>query len=1164
LLQSRDFLLLKKEFSEMRINTQSCKWLALLLLFRPLSCFCSADATGLTVMEVVRLSEAETAGLMPGDVLKSWSRGETTGKLASPYELYQVEVEQSPLGGVEVSGYRGTQGMTWRLGEHVWQIVCRPPLPDRISQPFEQARESLASGKAVQAATRFEDVASRVGQSDPVLAGWLHEQAGHAFTQAASWMAADKAYGSAVTALKRVSSSGAAQVQGAWAESFRARGDIAEAAKRYESAIEQCRLAATPTLALAATLMAAGNAAYAREDFTAAEKLLREALDIRERLAPKSVAAAQPLNRLGVLERRRGKLDVATQLLKRSLAHLETAGPDTLETASALNGLGTIAMDTDNYADSRKYLERALEIQRRRGPDSLDYTATLNNLGLLLKNMGEMLEAQDYFLAALAINQKIAPNGIEVARNLSNLGMVVNERGDVAQGEEYLSRALEIQKRLAPGSYSAALSLANLGAIAVDRWDLAGAEDRYNQAIAILQRVAPDSPVLPGLELNLGDLALKRDDVEKAERHFRSALARHQKSSAESMDVAIDLHALAIVSKRKSDLAEAERIYHQVLDLQTKLAPTGLEVASTLHDLAEVEEARGNVAKAEEDYRHALEIRSRLASGSRIEAESLYALAKIARQKGDRATALRLFEDGITALERQTSRLGGSGELRAGFGARNNAIYRDYMEMLLAGGETGTAFQILERSRARDLLRILAERDLVFASEISAELRKQLRSNAAEYDRVQGRIGEMDPKTDAAGIESQLARLRELTAERARIDEQIKRASPRLAGLKYPKPLGVSEAAATLDPGTLLLSYAVGEEHTTLFALRLDGSKPQLTQFSLPVKEAGLRSQIALFTQQIGAPTPVNTGLRSTAQGLYQDLLGPAEALIDSADRILVIPDGPLHLLPFACLMRGNQYFIERKPLHIALSATVYGELRKSRRSGHASDLELVAFGDPRFPNWNREHFQTAADEALRMASERGMPFARLPFSRGEIEGIAGLFQGHSRVFLGTQATEEAAKSLVTPVRFLHFATHGVLDERLPLNSAIVLSIPERLAAGVDNGLLQAWEIIENVRWNADLVVLSACRSALGQELAGEGLIGLTRAIQFAGARSVIASLWNVDDRRTATLMKRLYSELRNGETKDEALRAAQIEMLRSGAARPFYWAAFTLNGDWQ
>jgi CHAT domain-containing protein len=138
-----------------------------------------------------------------------------------------------------------------------------------------------------------------------------------------------------------------------------------------------------------------------------------------------------------------------------------------------------------------------------------------------------------------------------------------------------------------------------------------------------------------------------------------------------------------------------------------------------------------------------------------------------------------------------------------------------------------------------------------------------------------------------------------------------------------------------------------------------------------------------------------------------------------------------------------------------------------------------------------------------------------------------------------------------------------VLDEHIPLNSAIVLSVPEHSSQASENGLLQAWEILERVRWNADLVVLSSCQSALGKEFAGEGLLGLTRAVQFAGARSVIASLWDADDRQTALFMKRLYTELRAGKTNDESLRAAQIAMLRSGAA-PFYWAAFTLNGDWR
>jgi CHAT domain-containing protein len=133
------------------------------------------------------------------------------------------------------------------------------------------------------------------------------------------------------------------------------------------------------------------------------------------------------------------------------------------------------------------------------------------------------------------------------------------------------------------------------------------------------------------------------------------------------------------------------------------------------------------------------------------------------------------------------------------------------------------------------------------------------------------------------------------------------------------------------------------------------------------------------------------------------------------------------------------------------------------------------------------------------------------------------------------------------------------------LNSALVLTIPGTPTEGQDNGLLQAWEIFDQIRLDADLVTLSACDTGLGKEMGGEGLIGLTRAFQYAGARSVLASLWNLDDFRAAEFMKQFYVHLQHGQSKDEALQAAQLQMLRSrNSAHPFYWAAFTLNGDWK
>lgn len=216
-------------------------------------------------------------------------------------------------------------------------------------------------------------------------------------------------------------------------------------------------------------------------------------------------------------------------------------------------------------------------------------------------------------------------------------------------------------------------------------------------------------------------------------------------------------------------------------------------------------------------------------------------------------------------------------------------------------------------------------------------------------------------------------------------------------------------------------------------------------------------------------------------------------------------------------------------------------------------------------------------DLHVRAAIGRGFSFTPLPATRVEVERIVSLFP-NAQPLLGAEATEERAKSLSREIRLIHFATHATLDERFPLNSAIVLSSPAKDRADREDGLLQAWEIFEQVRLDADLVVLSACESGLGKELGGEGLVGLTRAFQYAGARSVLASLWKISDRSTAELMVRFYKHLQEGMPKDEALRASQIELLREplhvanekgevevvDASAPFYWAAFQLYGDWR
>ena len=181
------------------------------------------------------------------------------------------------------------------------------------------------------------------------------------------------------------------------------------------------------------------------------------------------------------------------------------------------------------------------------------------------------------------------------------------------------------------------------------------------------------------------------------------------------------------------------------------------------------------------------------------------------------------------------------------------------------------------------------------------------------------------------------------------------------------------------------------------------------------------------------------------------------------------------------------------------------------------------------------------------------------------------------RIHLGVDATETRAKATGRRVRYLHFATHGVLDPRFPLDSGLVLTRSEAAGNHSDNGFLQAWEIFESLRVDAEMVVLSACETGLGEIQGGEGLIGLTRAFHYAGARSVLSTLWRVDDEATADLIVRVYRHLRAGHSKADALRAAQLDFIRGtdgdpgiestkpgDVSAPYFWAAFQLHGDWR
>ncbi len=482
---------------------------------------------------------------------------------------------------------------------------------------------------------------------------------------------------------------------------------------------------------------------------------------------------------------------------------------------------------------------------------------------------------------------------------------------------------------------------------------------------------------------------------------------------------------------------------------------------------------------------------------------------------------------------------------------------------------------------------MLADRDLELDVEIPPELARRRLENARRHDRRQAELGGLSTPSDEARIEELLDELRRLDGERHSIAEAVRRASPRLGALRHPEPLDLDATLAALAPGTLLLSYQVGVEATLLFAV----SRSEGLEVRRITAGAGeLAERVGRFRRRILARSPGLGGLLAEGRSLFDTLVRPVAELIEAHQRILFVPDRALHALPFAALVRSTDgggccsYLAEWRPSHTVLSATVYAQLTRARPDrtlpGRTRDAVapgaslLVAFGDPDYPDSGDD--PGAGGLELLRAVAAGRDFAPLPASRLEVAAVASHFAGDRRIYLGREATEERAKQIGPEPRFVHFASHAFVDQRRPLDSGLVLSLPETPAGDRDNGILQAWEILQSVRLDADLVVLSGCDTGGGREIAGEGLIGLSRAFQHAGARAVVASLWQVADLSAVAFMDRFYRHLKQGRGRAEALRAAQLELLAApvelprgdgrrlpfDASHPRHWAGFQLIGD--
>ena len=482
----------------------------------------------------------------------------------------------------------------------------------------------------------------------------------------------------------------------------------------------------------------------------------------------------------------------------------------------------------------------------------------------------------------------------------------------------------------------------------------------------------------------------------------------------------------------------------------------------------------------------------------------------------DSPTAERWYREAIDILEGQHSNAL-LGDYQAGALAGDLTIYDNPYELLVRllrrAGRDADAFMIAERSRARTFLDTLTAARETLATAVPDTY---IRAEAEVLRKLSAASG-----ADRERIEDELAALRvTLAAEH-----------PRLAHSRFPAVATI----AALQSGLLaadeaIVEFFVGADESTAWVVLRD----RATAITVPGRRQ-LQAPVQAFVAAVSSPAG---DTESSGRALAQILWAPIDAHLDGVQRLTIVPDALLHYLPFEALpdARGNAMIVSRAVGYAPSSST----LAFLRAQPLTTGTEAIAIGNPAI-------VPGAGEGSLKP----------LPFAADEMKAIAGQ-AGPTRILEGAEATETAVVTRdYSRVGIVHFATHGVIDERRPARSGLWLATSPQA-----DGLLQVREIYQ-LKLHGALVTLSACETALGRVVTGEGIIGLARAFFFAGANTVVASLWNVNDAATAEFMERFYGALADGEPVDSAVRSAKLDLIRSGTrlSHPYYWAPFVAIG---
>ena len=817
--------------------------------------------------------------------------------------------------------------------------------------------------------------------------------------------------------------------------------------------------------------------------------------------------------------------------------------------------------------------------------------STLHRLGHLHRRLGDPKRANHLYREALPWRRESGDLRGE-AKTRNNLGVTYELLGEIPKALESYRLALE-QWRGIGNPREEAIVLHNLGKTYFSAGLIEEAIDSLVSALTIrrelkdLRGQATTLSALGQARARLGDL---KEAFEAHRRAFdlgRQAKDRHSEAAA--------LVGMALMHDRLGRPQQALKPLDQALAIFRELGDLDNE-ANALHNVGWILEALGTGRSGVATYRQALAIYT--ATDNRHGKIMVHrSLSKALRKRGELTEAREHIETALAGIEHIRIKPH-STSLRYSYFATKQSYYETNIDLLMdlhrqqpKAGYAAEALTVSERARARSQLDALTESGADLRVGVDPRLRDRERALEKEIEAFElRRLGLVDSEGPETALSATERQLRDLFLEYRRVQGEIRIASPRYAALTQPRPLTADDIRRrVVDDSTLLLQYDLGEERSYLWAVTPDN----ITTYELPPRadiEKIARRTYKLLRSSHRTASRIQT--RIALQKLSQHLLEPVADLLETR-RVLIVADGALQTIPFSALpspvqvldeapqsaeeARAQPFYGTTQPLgetHEIVnmpSASTLAVLRNQVR-GRSQPLGTIAVvADPVFSLDDPRLALDASDSAA-VSGPRGhtkpLPrrYERLIFSRKEAEDILTLAPSEDRfAAMGFNANRDVVlNDRFSQHRILHFATHGELNVAHPELSRLVLSQVDAHGQKQD-GYVFAHEIY-GLDLAAHLVVLSACETALGTDIRGEGLLGLPQSFMYAGAASVIVSLWNVDDQATAELMAHFYEKLLiAGLPPAAALRSAQMTIRKATKWQaPYFWAGFVLQGEWR